>query len=76
MSLEDDCEDTYHNKEAHANGLADFDKFTLVGYHESQRVMSSHDDLSTYAWCSGERIGNPPGQSPWGYRQVPAKSRT
>lgn len=25
---------TYHNKEPHANGLADFDEFTLVGYYK------------------------------------------
>jgi hypothetical protein len=34
------------------------------------------DGGSTYAWCSGGQIGNPPGQSPWGYQQVLGKSQT
>lgn len=32
---------TYHNKETHANSLADLDEFTLIGYWKSQRVMNS-----------------------------------
>ena len=68
--------DTYHDEEAHADSLADFDKFTLIGYAESQYVEERDAWRSTYAWCSGARIESPPGQSPWGYRQALGKSQT